>query len=462
MHTDMRGLSVSTASAEAVRHIDRAVTEYLDYGVGASASLKSALDADPECALAQCFRGYFMMMLEMRSVLPKVWQTIGDLRARATALTRREQLHVEALSAWASGDIMGACAAWEEILVDAPHDLLAMKLHHTLTFYTGRSGVIRSVIESVLGDWDKAVPGYGYVQGMYAYALEECGVYAESERWGRQACEANASDLWAIHSVAHVLEMQGRSKEGVAWLPYTTDQWRNKNPFKAHVWWHNALFTLAQGDHARVLSIYDNQLSSVDTENYIDVSNQASLLKRLALEGVDVGERWSKLASYSKRRIHDHILPFRDVHFCLALATAGDIDTARQHIASMKAFAADRSDWQAEGTRRVVVPLCEAIVLSAQNEHAKACDLVWPLRHDFAFIGGSNAQRDLFAQILCNAAVRGKRFTVARSLLSERVRTRPSRKLNWRTYAEVLTALGEGKRAAIALREVEHAAEAGA
>jgi tetratricopeptide (TPR) repeat protein len=462
MHKDLRGLPVTTASAEAARHIDRAVGDYLDYGVGASASLKAALDADPECALAQCFRGYFMMMLEMRSVLPRVQQTIAELKARAASLTRREQLHVAALSAWAGGDIMGACAAWEEILVDAPHDLLAMKLHHTLTFYTGRSGVIRSVLESVLGEWDGDVPGYGYVQGMYAYALEECGVYGEAERWGRRACEANPGDLWAIHSVAHVLEMQGRSKEGVGWLPYTTDQWKAKNPFKAHVWWHNALFHLAQGDHARVLAIYDNELSSVDTENYIDVSNQASLLKRLALEGVDVGARWEKLAAYSRKRIHDHMLPFRDVHFCLALASAGDIETARQHIASMKSFAADRADWQAEGTRRVVIPLCEAIILGAEGEHARACDIVWPLRHDFAFIGGSNAQRDLFAQILCNAAVRGKRFTVARSLLSERVRARPSRKLNWQTYAEVLSALGEGTQATAALEEAGRAAEAGA
>jgi tetratricopeptide (TPR) repeat protein len=462
MHTDMRGLPVTTASADAARHIDRAVGDFLDYGVGASASLKAALDADPDCALAQCFRGYFMMMLEMRSVLPKVQQTIAALEARAASLTRREQLHVKALSAWAAGDIMGACAAWEEILVDAPHDLLAMKLHHTLTFYTGRSGVIRSVLESVLGEWSKEVPGYGYVQGMYAYALEECGVYAEAERWGRQACEVNPGDLWAIHSVAHVLEMQGRAEEGVAWLPYTTEQWKGKNPFKAHVWWHNALFNLAQGDHAHVLAIYDNELSSVDTENYIDVSNQASLLKRLALEGVDVGERWAKLAAYSRKRINDHMLPFRDVHFCLALVGGGDVETARQHIDSMKAFAGSRTDWQGEGTRRVVIPLCEAIILCESGEHAKACDLLWPLRHDFAFIGGSNAQRDLFAQILCSAAVRGKRLTVARSLLSERTRARPSRKLNWQTYAEVLSALGESKQAAAAAEAAQRATESGA
>ena len=95
---------------------------------------------------------------------------------------------------------------------------MALKLHHTMSFYAGRSQVMRAVVAGVLGEWDDSVPGYGCVQGMYAYALEECGAYADAERWGRQAVERNPGDLWAIHSVAHVLEMQGRSAEGVKWL----------------------------------------------------------------------------------------------------------------------------------------------------------------------------------------------------------------------------------------------------
>ena len=104
MQTDVRGLQLTTSGAAAARHIDAAVTDYLDYSVGASASLKKALDEDPGFALAQCFRAYFMMMLEMRSVLPKVGQTIAELEQRLSSLTRREQLHVAALTAWWEGD----------------------------------------------------------------------------------------------------------------------------------------------------------------------------------------------------------------------------------------------------------------------------------------------------------------------------------------------------------------------
>ena len=135
---------------------------------------------------------------------------------------------------------------------------------------------------------------------MYAYALEECGAYADAERWGRQAVERNPGDLWAIHSVAHVLEMQGRSAEGVKWLDYTPQQWADKNPFKAHVWWHAALFFLGQGDYDRALDLYDRALCSVNSETYIDVSNQAALLKRLQFSGVDIGDRWDALAGHAQ------------------------------------------------------------------------------------------------------------------------------------------------------------------
>ena len=462
MQVDCRGLALTTSSEGAAKKIDQATTDYLDYRLTASGHVKAALDKDPTFALAQCFRGYFLLMLENKAVFPKVKQTIDEIRPNVGALTPRERLHVEALEAWAAGDIMKACLHWEEILTDYPLDLLALKLHHTMTFYTGRSHVMRSVVASVLGEWGDEVPGYGCVQGMYAYALEECGAYDEAERWGRQAVERNPGDLWAIHSVAHVLEMQGRSAEGVKWLNYTPDQWAQKNPFKAHVWWHAALFFMAQGEYDRALKLYDHELCSVNSETYVDVSNQAALLKRLEMSGIDVGERWKALAEHSEKRIHDHMLPFRDAHFCLALAANGNFDVARRHIESMVAFSAQGEGWRAEATKNILIPLCEAIIAYESGNYDKVIDLLWPVRHEIVSIGGSNAQRDLFSQIMCDAAVHGSRLSIARSLLSERVLSRGTKKGNWQSYAKVLTALGETEHADQAQKHGEIAHEVGA
>ena len=462
MQLDCRGLPITTSSADAASSIDQAVKAYMDYGTTAGGHIKTALEKDPACVLALCIRGYFFLMLENKALLPRVKQTLDDIGPHLGAATRREQLHVKALEAWAAGDIMRACFHWEEALTDSPLDLLALKLHHTMTFYTGRSQVMRSVVASVLGEWSDAVPDYGCVQGMYAYALEECGAYDEAERWGREAVGRNPGDLWAIHSVAHVLEMQGRSAEGVKWLDYTPEQWARKNPFKAHVWWHAGLFMLAQGEGDRALDHYDKALCSVNSESYVDVSNQAALLKRIEMNGVDVGSRWKALAEHSATRIHDHMLPFRDAHFCLALAANGDFDAARKHIESMTAFAAQGEGWRTEATRGILIPLCEGMIAYEEGRFDKAIELLWPMRHEISTIGGSHAQRDLFAQITVDAAARSSKLDVARSLLSERVRSRGTRKKNWLDYAKVLAALGETREAEAANARAALAPESGA
>lgn len=450
MQLDIRGLELSTSSSAAANHLDGAVTDYLDYGQTASAQVKAALEEDPEFGLAQCYRGYLLMMLENRAVFPKIQEALDRLVSVNDRMTRRERLHVDALQAWVKGDLMTACLAWESILNEWPKDLMALKLHHTMAFYTGRSHVLRSVVAGVLGAWDKDTPGYSNVQGMYAYSLEECGEYEAAERWGREATERNGGDLWAIHSVAHVMEMQGRYAEGSSWLGDREDQWERKNFFKAHLWWHNGLFAVAQEDFDKALRILDDQMCSVNSDKYVDVSNQAALLKRIEIAGIDIGDRWEGLAAYSETRMKDHILPFRDAHFCLSLAAGGKAEAAREQIDSLFAFARNGEGWTAESTKSILIPLCEAMIAYEGGEFAKACDILWPIRNELSPIGGSLAQRDLFSQILIDAAVRGERLGMARSLMSERVARFPRARRNWADYAQVLADLGETNQAAAA------------
>lgn len=425
MLTDAQGNLLTTDSADAAELFSQAIADFLDYRTTPSARLKDALAADPDFALAACFRGCFLMMVESRRVLPRVSETVKALRQQTDRLTERERLHIEALGAWADLDILKACRIWEELLIIAPRDILAMKLHHTMAFYTGRSQVLRSVVAGVLQAWDDGTPGYPAVKGMYAYALEECGSYDEAEKWGRAAVTANPNDLWAIHAVGHVLDMQRRYDEGADWLNYSADDWADRNPFKAHLWWHCALFHLGRGDHVRALSMHDDLLRLVNSDSYVDVSNQTSLLKRLEMRGVDVGDRWDLLADHAATRIEDHILTFRDAHFCLALAAGGRTDIANDHLLSMAAFARDNDGWTADATGSTLIPLCEGIVACEAGAYDRACDILWPLRNDLAPVGGSHTQRDLFRLILEDAAVKCGRKEMARRLFSERLAAFP-------------------------------------
>ncbi|MEC7489282.1 MAG: tetratricopeptide repeat protein [Pseudomonadota bacterium] len=426
MYHDGQGNLLTTSSPVAAAYFSEAISDFLDYRTTPSARLKDALAEDPDFALASCLRAYFLMMTENRAVLPRVLDTIKTLLSQSERLTERERLHINALSAWADLDILKSCQVWEQILTIAPRDILALKLHHTMAFYTGRSQVLRSVIAGVLQAWNAALPGYPAVQGMYAYALEECGLYEQAERSGRDAVAANPDDLWAIHAVGHVLDMQGRYDEGIIWLNPSAEDWSDRNPFKAHLWWHAALFHLGLDEIDAALTVHDNLLCSVNTKSYVDVSNQASLLKRIEIRGIDVGERWELLAEHAATRLNDHILTFRDAHFFLALAAAGRYDIAADHIASMTIFSERNESWTAVATRSTLIPLCKGLIAYETCDYGLACDILWPMRNDLAPVGGSHTQRDLFRQILEDAAIKAGRSAIASFLLSERISQRPN------------------------------------
>ena len=459
MFEDARGLRLTTTSADAAAAFDAAVTDYLDYRSSAFGQLKTALTADPEFVMALCFRACFFQMMETTAVRPKVQGWLDDMQPLLADVTERERSHVQAVQAWVDGDIIGATSTWEMILAEHPLDIVALKLHHYLTFWTGRSQALRAVTAGVLPAWDPSIPGYASVLGMHAFALEETGNHIGAEAIGREAVERNPNDLWAIHSVAHVLETQGRTAEGVAWLDYPTDAWDDRNPFRAHVWWHAALFNAAQANYDKVLSLYDTEISSVNTAQNVDVQNLASLLIRLDLRGVNVGDRWQALAEHSEARIGDHAIAFNDMHWSLAMAAAGRTEAAVRHADAMAEFASTDSGWTAHVFAQVGTDLCRGLTAWGNHDFAGAADLLWPIKDDLAPIGGSHAQRDLFPQVLGDALLKAGRFAQARSLYAERVTMRPSARTDWEHLSTALAALGDTTGAAAATESAMSAIE---
>ena len=113
---------------------------------------------------------------------------------------------------------------------------------------------------------------------------------------GRVAIEMDPHDLWAAHAVTHVMEMEGRPRDGIAWVTELEDQWSQCNNFVFHLKWHCALFHLSLQDFDRVLAVYDREVRAESTDEYLDIANAASVLWRLEQANVDVGQRWLELA----------------------------------------------------------------------------------------------------------------------------------------------------------------------
>ncbi len=456
--SDARGLPVTAASARAVEHYDGVMDAYLHFAKDTGAHLKQALTADPDFALAHCTKGYFFQLFCNSALEKKARQSLDTARALAgkNAITPREELHLHALACWIAGDFTGAAACWDSILIAHPRDILALKLVTFIRFYLGDSAQIRDAVARVRYAWDESVPGYHAVLGMHAFGLEETGDYAAAEREGRQAVALDPEDLWAVHAVAHVLEMQERRSEGAAWLEDSARHFGRGNNFVYHLWWHLALFYIENEAYDRVVELYDQQVR-VDTasDEYLDICNAASLLWRLEERGVEVGQRWQELGEKSAARMNDHLMVFVDAHFALSLAGAGDSGALAEMLRSMRDSAGKAGITQSMITEEVGLSVCEAIAAWHEELYELAADRLMPVRYQILRIGGSHAQRDMFWQMLIAACLRCGRWQQARALLSERTALKPRNPWSWRRYAEALEAAGEVNEAAEARKKAE-------
>ena len=447
---DVRGLELTAASSESVRRLDAAIASYLGARSDTRALVDAVIENDPDFPFAHCFDGYLRMLSSTRQGTELARRALARARMAAfvNAPTHREARHIDALDAWSRGDMRDAAAEWVAITVDDPLDLVAIKVSQFVLSYLGESQGMRDLVATVLASWDSGLPGYGYLLGCYAYGLEEAGDYVAAEQLGRRAVDLNPSDIWAAHAVAHVAEMQGRRQEGIAWIRSGAENWRECNNFAFHLRWHEALLLLDLGEHDRVLDVYDREVRNQQTEEYLDIANAVSLLWRLEQAEVDVGHRWGELAERARSCIHDHSLVFVDLHYLMSLAAVGDTPAVEQFLHSCTHFASTDASTEAMVMADVGLPLARAVVAHRSGRFGDVVAELMPVRDRFRRIGASHAQRDIFEQLLIDAAWRDRQLAVARELLAERTGSRPGNIWGWSHYARVLGALGSAQATA--------------
>jgi tetratricopeptide (TPR) repeat protein len=396
-----------------------------------------------------------MMMLESSAVHPKVAATAASAELAAGA-NDRERLHLEALGHWSGGDVRAAASTWDRILARYPLDLLALKMHHYTTFWTGRASVLASAVDGVIDAWEESTPGYDHVLGMHAFALNEVGRYEQAESVARRAVELIEQDLWSVHAVAHALEMQGALAEGDAFFAGFIDRatgsgsadgadgpWASKNPFVGHIWWHAALFPWNAGHFDRVLDIYDQRLRPASTEFFLDLQNLSSLLARLELAGVDVGDRWDELGQYAASRIGDHVLTFTDVHCAMTLERTDRRDELEAFTRSLREHRASLGSSIDTSGLDVAIVLCQGFEDRADQRYESAAENLLAIRGELAPIGGSHAQRDLFDLLITDTVEAAGDDEMAVQLLRARARRWPRSAPTWHRLADALARRGD-------------------
>jgi tetratricopeptide (TPR) repeat protein len=427
MQHDAHGNAVTVSNPRALEPYEHALKAFHTYTGDPLAPLDEAIAADSGFASAYVTKALILTTIMERRFMRDAAATLDAGRVAIERGTARERSLAEAARRFVAGDWHAAVRMLDRNLVEHPRDIVALQVAHVFDFFRGDALNLRNRISRVLPSWSASLPGYAYVLGMHAFGLEECNQYPDAERAGRAAVELSGDDCWAVHAVGHVMEMQGRMDEGLAWYEQTRAAWDGAgNGFAYHNAWHTALYRMDAGDYAFGLKVFDERFAA-GTETALARIDATALLWRLMLEGVDVASRLTSVADAWERTLADEggFYAFNDFHATLAFAASGRAQ-ALERMASVLARSAMAGDDNARMAREVALPAGEAVIAYCQGRYDEAAQRIAALRDGASAFGGSHAQRDLLTLTLIHAARRSGQGSLARHYAGERLVHKPA------------------------------------
>ncbi|XP_010767871.1 tetratricopeptide repeat protein 38 [Notothenia coriiceps] len=305
--------------------------------------------------------------------------------ANSQEISPRERLHVKAMELFSHGNFPKACELWEDILIDHPTDMLALKFVQDAYFYMGAQLQLRDSVARVLPYWKPHMPLFSYLNGMYSFGLMECRLYDQAEKVAMEGLAMAPGDAWSVHSVAHVYEMTAQVDKGLKFMESREKDWQVSDVLASHNYWHWALCFIEKGQYEAALEIFDSQVfrRCKATGSMLEAVDASSMLYRLELEG--------------KIRADMGIEPGVNL----------------QH----------------QMGRTIGVPMCQAMMEYDRGNYNRTVDLLLPIRYRLVNMGGSDAQRDVFNQLLIHAAMKSEdkhHQKLGRGLLVEREAMRPN------------------------------------
>ncbi len=426
---DPRDNRLGTASHEAADRMETALWRLMSFYDLPLADLEAAEAADPGWALPKVMRAGFLLGLTEPAHDETARCLLEEAEPLLAGAPTRERAHFEAQRAVADGRWQHACRLWDELLLEHPRDALALQWASQWDYLRGDAAGLRLRPARALPEWSESDPLFPYVLGLYAFGLEECNLYPQAEDIGRRAVASDARVPWAVHAVAHVMEMQGRFEDGAAWLRQHQHGWAEGNGFAGHLWWHLGLFRLEALDLPGVQRLVDAHLSGPALQTTLQRVDAAALLWRMHLLDVDVGARFVELLrDWQPDDDSAGHHAFNDLHVLIALLGADELVRAEGWIARCAARAMAPEDARRSNhaiAREVGLPLMRGLLAFAHGDADNAVATLHSARAQAHRLGGSHAQRDLVDQTLLAASARASHRHVGRALFNERCMAKP-------------------------------------
>lgn len=423
---DRYGLHVTTSSPAAAERFQDGMDRLLSFGAGAEQCFAEALEADERLAVAHAGAA---LLAVAQGDAATARAAAGRARETVAGATRRERQHVEALSALVAGDTARGLDLVEEHVREFPRDALLVNQAGSAIGFAGRS----DREQCRLAFLERLAPEYGddwWFQSALAFTYHEVDRYEESRRLSERSLRQYPGNANASHNIAHVCFETADHEAGAAFLHEWMAGYDSRASFHCHLAWHQAMFELHGGRHARALEIFQRDILGAVNPRLAMIDGSA-LLWRLRLDGGPGGHdqplAWRTLADLAGRVSRPGFV-FGEVHAALAYASCGDETALAKLIDGLQAL--DAKGHPIAG--RVAVPLVRGIAAFVAGDHAGALTQLEAVEGEVHRIGGSHAQWEIFEETMVACYLGLERYDDALRLMRRRLQRRASpRDLRW-------------------------------
>ena len=422
--TDRWGSPVFAGALQTVDVLDEAIEQLVSLSGDPMVLADEAAARDPELVLARVLQGYLALYAGSASGLQRARALVGDLDPWGLETGERELLHVLAVQSWADGEWERAASFLERALLHESRDLLALKVAQDLYFFIGNQQDLRDVVERVSGLGHRIVPATATCVACTRSDSKRTASTTRPKSRPEGHSSRTPAYVWAVHAQAHIFEMEGAQRLGVAFLRRSVDDW-SSSYFATHNWWHRALYHLELREVDEALALYDGPIRATRSSEWLDVDDAASLLWRLHLFGVDIGDRATTLLEDVEGLLDDPVSVFNDWHAVMIAGLAGAPEVCEQLILLNRSAS--------DGTNRRAIEAAGLQLLGgfaafAGGDATRALHRLIDVASKSHVVGGSHAQRDVIDLTLIAAAARSGDVSLAEGLLATRTERKPTAK----------------------------------
>ena len=425
---DRYGLELSTPSDRAAQLYVEGVDLMLSLWPTAQQVLDSAVDADPEFALALAARA------RLHTIHAQILQAKAKIDAAQTLVARRgterERSHVQILSLAIHGKSSDALKGALQHADRWPRDIVILSLMlgaFGLFAFSGMADHDQARVDLCERHAAHFEPDDWWFLCYRGWSHAENGNVKVGVEMTQRSLELHRNNANAAHAYTHSLYELGAAKEAATLISTWLPDYPKEGILHGHIAWHGALLALESGHPDRAMEVYQRHIvpSSNQGTPINIVSDTSSLLWRMQAYGHAVDEKhWRQAADYASNYFQRAGFPFADVHIAMILAATSKAEDLLIRTQDLEALL--QSGALPAGP--MVPAVCHGLLCFAEQDYAGSARILERVLADVVRLGGSGAQREIIEDTLIAAWMKSDALDKAKSRIEMRLKRRPSQR----------------------------------